>query len=59
MKKIAVTIKLPKPLHDYVSKKVSELKKEGLNNAEANITSVIEGLIAYCKEIEDDSQQTL
>ena len=53
MDKINITLRLPKPLAEYIEKKKNELIKKGFAKKEVSNQSIIEGLIAYCKEIED------
>jgi len=53
MSKTNITLRLPENLMKYVERKKEELKKKGLSNKQVSNQSVIEALIAYCKEIED------
>jgi hypothetical protein len=53
MNRVNVTLRLPKHLAEYVEKKKKELKADGLSKKEVSNQSIIEAMIAYCKEIED------
>ena len=54
--KITITLRLPKDLIEYVERKKEQMLKEGLSKKEVSNQSVIEALVAYCKEIEDVSK---
>lgn len=55
MDKTNITLRLKKDLSEYIEKKKEELIKSGLSKKEVSNQSVIEAMIAYCKEIEDAS----
>ena len=53
MEKVSITLRLPKDLADFVEKKKDEFKKKNNLKNKASTQSVIEGLIAYWKEIDE------
>lgn len=53
MDKTNITLRLPKHLIEYIEHKKSQLRKQGLSKKEVSSQSVVEAMIAYCKEIED------
>ena len=55
MDKVNITLRLPKHLAEYIEKKKKELRSKGLSKKEVSNQSVIEAMVAYCKEIEDAS----
>ena len=56
MNKTNITLRLPKELIQYIEHKKKQLKAQGLSKKEVSSQSVIEAMIAYCKEIEDVNQ---
>ena len=52
MEKVSITLRLPKDLANFVEKKKEEFQKKNNLKRKASTQSVIEGLIAYWKEVD-------
>ena len=53
MDRTTITLRLPKHLIEYIERKKSELRRQGLSKKEVSSQSIVEAMISYCKEIED------
>ena len=58
MDKTTITLRLPKHLIEYIERKKSQLRKQGLSKKEVSSQSIVEAMISYCKEIEDAPDTT-
>ena len=53
MEKVSITLRLPKELIAFIESKKKQLIDSGLSKSEVSSQSVIEGLIAYWKEMDE------
>jgi len=55
MEKVSITLRLPKELADFIEKKKLELLNNESLKGKVSTQSIIESIIAYWKEIDEQS----